>query len=108
MVVSVDALAGAPPSGVQILENAAKHGMRPELVETFDDWRGWAAMVLESHLAYPLLIYFRSSHDNEAWINSFGAVVAGAVLFSITVDDDRVGPADLMLRVGTDLVDDVR
>ncbi len=106
MVVSLDALAGAPPSGVQILENAAKHGMRPELVETFDDWRGWAAMVLESHLAYPLLIYFRSSHDNEAWINSFGAVMDAAVLIISTVDDDSVGPAYLMLRVGNHLVED--
>jgi hypothetical protein len=106
MVVSLDALAGAPPSGVQILENAAKHGMRPELKQTFDDWRGWSAMVLESHLAYPLLIYFRSSHDNEAWINSFGAVMDAAILIISTVDDDAVGPAYLMLRVGNHLVED--
>ena len=105
-VVSLDALAGAPPSGIQILENAAKHGMRPELMETFDDWRAWTAMVLESHLAYPLLIYFRSSHDNEAWINSFGAVMDAAVLIISTVDDDSVGPAYLMLRVGNHMVED--
>jgi hypothetical protein len=101
MVVSLDALAGAPPSGVQILENAAKHGMRPELVETFDDWRGWSAMVLESHLAYPLLIYFRSSHDNEAWINSFGAVMDAAVLITSTVDDDPPAPAHRCCGSGT-------
>jgi len=105
-VISLDALAGAPPSGVQILENAAKHSMRPELIEMFDEWRGWSAMVLESHLAYPLLIYFRSSHDNEAWINSFGAVMDAAVLVISTVDDDSTGPARLMLRVGNHLVED--
>jgi hypothetical protein len=106
MVVSLDALAGAPPSGVQILENAAKHGMRPELKQTFDDWRAWSAMVLESHLAYPLLVYFRSSHDNEAWINSFGAVMDAAILIISTVEDDSEGPAHLMLRVGNHLVED--
>jgi len=105
-VISLDALAGAPPSGVQILENAAKHSMRPELIEMFDEWRGWSAMVLESHLAYPLLVYFRSSHDNEAWINSFGAVMDAAVLVISTVDDDSTGPARLMLRVGNHLVED--
>jgi hypothetical protein len=107
LVVSLDALAGAPPSGVQILETAAKHSMRPELTETFDEWRRWSAMVLESHLAYPLLVYFRSSHDNEAWINSFGAVMDAAVLIISTVDDDSEGPARLMVRIGNHLVEDM-
>jgi len=75
LVVTLDAMAGAPPSGVRILETAAELGMRAELVKTFDDWRRWAAAVLESHLAYPMLLFFRSSHDNEAWLNSFGAVM---------------------------------
>jgi hypothetical protein len=60
VVVSLDALAGAPPSGVNILENAAHYGLAEELTKTFDEWRQWAAAVLESHLAYPTLIYFRS------------------------------------------------
>ncbi|MGH7761735.1 MAG: ion channel [Candidatus Dormibacteraceae bacterium] len=107
LVVSLDAMAGAPPSGVQILETAAKHGMRPELKQTFDEWRAWSAMVLESHLAYPLLVYFRSSHDNEAWINSFGAVMDAAVLTMSTVVDDSEGPARLMFRIGTHLAEDM-
>jgi hypothetical protein len=107
LVVSLDALAGAPPSGVQILETVAEHGMGPKLEETFDDWRKWTAMVLESHLAYPLLVYFRSSHDNEAWINSFGAVMDAAVLTISTVDHDSEGPARLMFTVGNHLVEDM-
>lgn len=106
LVVSLDALAGAPPSGVHILETSAEHGMRPELKDTFDEWRRWSAMVLESHLAYPLLIYFRSSHDNEAWVNSFGAVMDAAVLVMSTVDDDSEGPARLMFTVGNHMVED--
>lgn len=107
LVVSLDALAGAPPSGVQILETVAEHGMGSELEETFDDWRKWTAMVLESHLAYPLLVYFRSSHDNEAWINSFGAVMDAAILTISTVDHDSEGPARLMFTVGNHLVEDM-
>jgi hypothetical protein len=107
MVVALDAMAGAPPSGVHILETAAEHGMRPELNSTFDEWRRWSAMVLESHLAYPLLIYFRSSHDNEAWVNSFGAMMDAAVLVMSTVDDESEGPARLMFTVGTHFVEDM-
>ncbi len=107
LVVTLDALAGAPPSGVQILETAAAHGMREELIKTFDDWKGWAAAVLESHLAYPALVFFRSSHDNEAWLNSFGAVMDAAVLVMSTVEDKSEGPAKLMYRVGNHLVEDL-
>lgn len=107
LVVTLDAMAGAPPSGVQILETAAERGMRPELVKTFDEWRGWAAAVLESHLAYPMLFYFRSSHDNEAWLNSFGAVMDAATLLVSTVEEESAGAAHLMLTVGKHLVEDV-
>ncbi|HEY1421739.1 MAG TPA: ion channel [Candidatus Dormibacteraeota bacterium] len=106
-VISLDALAGAPPSGIHFLETAAARNTRPELRETFDEWRRWSAMVLESHLAYPLLVYFRSSHDNEAWINSFGAVMDAAALVMSTVEDDAEGAARLMFTVGNHLVEDL-
>jgi hypothetical protein len=106
-VISLDALAGAPPSGLHILETAAARGTRPELRDMFDEWRRWSAMVLESHLAYPLLVYFRSSHDNEAWINSFGAVMDAATLVMSSVDDDAEGAARLMFTVGNHLVEDL-
>lgn len=107
LVVSLDAMAGAPPSGVQILETAAEQDMRHELARTFDDWRRWAAAVLESHLAYPILVYFRSSHDNEAWLNSFGAIMDAATLVMSTVEDESEGPARLMFTVGNHLVEDL-
>jgi len=106
-VVTLDAIAGAPPTGTQILETAAELGMHGELIKTFDEWRQWAASVLESHLAYPPLLFFRSSHDNEAWVNSFGAVMDAAVLVMSTVADDSEGPARLMYTVGNHLVEDL-
>jgi ion channel len=107
LVVQLDAIAGAPPSGVQLLETVFERGLRDELVKTFDDWRRWSAAVLESHLAYPILLYFRSSHDNEAWLNSFGAVMDAATLVMSTVDEDEEGPARLMFTVGNHLVEDL-
>jgi len=107
LVVSLDAIGGAPPSGVQILETAAERGMHEELVKTFDDWRAWSSSVLESHLAYPILAYFRSSHDNEAWLNSFWAVMDAAVLVMSTLDDDAEDAARLMFTIGNHLVEDL-
>jgi ion channel len=106
-VVALDALAGAPPSAVQLLETAADKSMDGALKETFDEWRRWSAMVLESHLAYPLLVYFRSSHDNEAWINSFAAVMDSASLIMSSTDNPAKGAAKLMFTVGNHLVEDL-
>jgi hypothetical protein len=107
LVVTLDAVAGAPPSGVQLLETTAERGLRSELNKTLIDWRAWSAAVLESHLAYPILLYFRSSHDNEAWLNSFGAVMDAAILLISTVDEDEEGTARLMFTVGNHLVEDL-
>ena len=107
LVVQLDAMAGAPPSGVQILETVAEHGQPDELTKTFEEWRAWTAAVLESHLSYPILFYFRSSHDNEAWINSFGAVMDAATLVISTVDGPSKGAAKLQMTVGYHLVEDM-
>ena len=68
----------------------------------------WTVDVIESHLAYPVLFYFRSSHDNEAWPNSFGAVMDAATLVLSTVDGGPAGTARLMYKVGSHLVADMR
>ncbi|TMD22057.1 MAG: two pore domain potassium channel family protein, partial [Chloroflexi bacterium] len=107
LVVTLDAIAGAPPSGVQILETVAERQMPGKLEETFDEWRAWMAAVLESHLAYPVLFYFRSSHDNEAWLNSFGAVMDAVALVLSAVDGPSQGSAKLTLTIGNHLVEDM-
>ena len=60
----LDARAGSPPSASELL---ARLGCCPEQ-EVLDgilrDWERWAAEVLESHLSYPVLSFFRSQHIN--------------------------------------------
>ena len=107
LIITLDALAGAPPSGVVLLENSLHNDMVQKLEGTFDEWMRWSAEVLESHLAYPILAYFRSSHDNESWISAIGAVLDATVLVLTTVEDVPRGPARLMYNVGTHLVEDL-
>jgi hypothetical protein len=107
MVVTLDQAAGAPPSGVLLLETARRLKM-PELLDhTFEDWRVWSADVLDSHLAYPILNYFRSSHDYESWISALGAVLDAATLLLTTIDGERIGAAKLVFGVGSHLVEDL-
>lgn len=78
--------AGAPPSGVALLETYARFGLLADLPATFAAWELWSAEVLESHRAYPILPYFRSSHDNESWVSALGAMLDAATLMLTTVD----------------------
>ena len=43
--------------------------------ELLEDWEIWSADLMESHLSYPVLAYFRSQHDNQSWIASLTAIL---------------------------------
>ena len=85
-VVTLEAAAGAPPSGVTLLETFGLTHMLGDLPPMFERWQRWAAEVLDSHLAYPVLGYFRSSHDNDSWVSSLGAVMDATTLVLTTID----------------------
>ena len=72
LVTTLDARAGAPPSGIVMLETYARLGLWDDLRRTFADWEEWSARVLDTHVAYPILVYFRSSHDGESWMGAIG------------------------------------
>jgi len=113
LVTTLDARAGAPPSGVAMLETSVQLGLWDDLRRTFAEWEVWAAQVLDSHVAYPVLIYFRSSHDNESWLSALGAVLDAAVLIKTTVERGPgneplpTGQAIMTIRGGSHLVEDL-
>jgi Ion channel len=106
-VVRLQGAAGAPPSAVALLETYATLGLVPRLPVLFTEWERWAAEVLDSHVAYPLLGYFRSSHDNLSWINALGTVLDAASLVLTTICEVPRGEAKLFKRGGTHLVEDI-
>ena len=106
-VVTLQAAAGAPPSAVALLETYALLGLVDELPDLFREWEDWAVEVLDSHIAYPLLAFFRSSHDNLSWISALGTVLDAASLVLTTIDGPPRGQAKLFKRVGTHLVEDI-
>jgi hypothetical protein len=105
--VTLQSAAGAPPSAVALLESYARLDLLERLPQLFRDWEGWAAEVLDSHVAYPLLGFFRSSHDNLSWISALGTVLDASSLVLTTVTDVPRGEAKLFKRMGTHLVEDI-
>jgi hypothetical protein len=107
-VVSFGARAGSPPSGVTLLETYAELGIPGELGAIFERGVSWSATVLESHLAYPILGYFRSSHDRESWIATLGALLDAAALASTVVADRPLrAHATFFLDMGGHVVHDL-
>ena len=106
-VVALQAAAGAPPSAVALLETYALLGLVERLPDLFIEWERWAVEVLDSHVAYPLLGFFRSSHDNLSWISALGTVLDASSLVLTTISGVPRGEAKLFKRVGTHLVEDV-
>ena len=88
LVLALDARAGAPPSGLVLLETYGRYGIPEELAALFAQFELWTAEMLDSHLAYPVLIYFRSSHDGQSWISALGAVLDAATLLIAAVPED--------------------
>ena len=106
-VVTLESAAGAPPSAVALLETYARLGLVNRLPDLFLEWERWAAEVLDTHVAYPLLLYFRSSHDNLTWIGALGSVLDAASLVLTTIEGVPRGEAELCRRVGAHLVEDI-
>jgi Ion channel len=107
LVITLSARAGAPPSGLALLQTYANDGMVERLADVFADWEVWSAQVLDSHLSYPILAWFRSTHDNQSWLSALGAVLDAATFVLTTIEDVPRGPARLMRQGGVHLVTDL-
>jgi hypothetical protein len=106
-VVALQGAAGAPPSAVALLETYAQLDLVDRLPDLFRSWERWAVEVLDTHVAYPVLGFFRSSHDNLSWISALGTVLDAASLVLTSVEGIRRGEAKLFKRAGAHLVEDI-
>jgi hypothetical protein len=105
-IVSLSERTGAPPSGLEFILRHIKLGMTSDFSPILREAQHWMAEVLETHLAYPILTYFRSSHDDESWVGTLGAILDASTLLVTTLDVDHRGQAQLTLRLGAHLVHD--
>jgi hypothetical protein len=106
-VLLLDARAGSPPSGPELLHRMGSAGVDSSLPELFAEWERWVADVLESHMSYPLLALFRSPHDETSWITSLGAVLDAATLIITTVEGAPNERATLLYGTGVHAVEDL-
>ncbi len=85
----LDARAGSPPTAAELLARFGNCPQQTVLDQIFKDWERWAAEVLESHLSYPALSFFRSQHNNQSWLGALITILDGSALVMAGVDGLR-------------------
>lgn len=88
-IALLDTRAGSPPTAAEILRRHGFEGGEEALIELLAEWERWSAEILESHISYPILCYYRSQHDNQSWLSALVAILDTCALLISVVE----GPA---------------
>ena len=91
----LDARAGSPPSAVELLRRHAGEDFTGALAQLFLEGERWAAELLESHLSYPILAYYRSQHTEQSWLAGLTTLLDVAALLLVGIDGAPTRPARL-------------
>ena len=89
-VIQLDGRAGSPPTACTMLCRHAEAGGLQKLDELLREWESWGSDLLESHLSYPMLVYYRSQHDNQSWLAALAAIMDTCA--AILVGVEELGP----------------
>jgi hypothetical protein len=103
----LDSRAGTPPTAGELLRRHAYDGGRDALHELLKDWELWSAELMESHLSYPVLAFFRSQHDNQSWIASLTAILDACALLKAGMVGPCERQADLTFAIARHAVVDL-
>lgn len=107
-VIKLNTAAGNPPSALVLLEHYASIGDRQELSQMLREGRDWCAIVHQSHLAHPSLLYFRTTGTGAGWPAALGAMIDLALIIEFCLDDQELrGPAIMLEAESTRLADHI-
>jgi hypothetical protein len=96
----LDARAGSPPTASELLVRLAGRSDNPAidqivLDEVLRDWERWSGELLESHLSYPVLGFFRSQHSNQSWLGALMTMLDVTSLLITGIEGIHPGQARL-------------
>ena len=103
----LDARAGSPPSALEMLRRNYYHQNPAELVQYLREWERWSAELLESHLSYPVLAYYRSLHQSQSWLGAITAVLDACALLMAGIDEKPAKPVKFTFAMARHAVVDL-
>jgi hypothetical protein len=103
----LDARAGSPPTAGELLRRYGGMARADRLTAYLAGWESWAADLMESHLSYPMLCYFRSQHDNQSWLAALTTILDACALLMAGYPQAQREPAALTFAMGRHFVVDL-
>jgi hypothetical protein len=91
----LDARAGSPPTAAELLIRVGSCPDGHGLDSILQSWERWAAEVLESHISYPTLSFFRSQHSNQSWLGALTIILDTCALLMVEIKGVRNEQAEL-------------
>ena len=99
-VIQLDVRAGTPPTACTLLTRHSEPGGLLKLDELLREWEVWGSELLESHLSYPMLVYYRSQHDSQSWLAALAAVIDTCALILVGVEGTMPLQARMTFTMG--------
>jgi voltage-gated potassium channel Kch len=95
----LDARAGSPPTAGELLRRHSHDRGMEDLRQLFHEWERWSAELLESHLSYPVLAYYRSQHDNLSWLEALTAILDASAFVTVAIEGPCERQAELTFAI---------
>ncbi len=106
-VALLDGRAGSPPTAAELIARHTFPGGEAALTDLLAEWERWSAELLETHISYPILCYYRSQHDNQSWLAALTTILDTCALLITTVEGHASRQAQLTFAIGRHAVVDL-
>jgi len=102
----MDARAGSPPTAAEFMRRIPKlaDGRCDDVLAA---WERWAAQLLETHISYPQLAYYRSQHSNQSWLAALVTILDSTVVLLARPGASRASQAGLTFAVARHALVDI-
>jgi hypothetical protein len=74
-VILLDQRAGKPVTAASVIQNHARRGAMTQLDSLLAEWEKWGAELMESHISYPMLSYYRSPQTDQSWLVAIAVIM---------------------------------
>jgi ion channel len=83
----LDARASSPPTATELLGRLAAANHTHYVEHFLREWENWSADLLESHLSFPVLSFYRSQHENQSWVATLTMILDSCSLIMVGVKE---------------------
>jgi len=85
----LDARAGSPPTAAEFIGRFGNPPQQMVIDKILAEWERWAGELLESHISYAALSFFRSQHINQSWLGALTTILDACSLMIAGVEGIR-------------------